>query len=94
MQQVQAYTVLVLFFDRYGSREVSQESQGKHERQLAFTNLLNHIGHLVTGPDFISEITRKEIRSHLTGRDNSTATVSFDTLELNIWEDICKLIPL
>ncbi|KAJ7392922.1 hypothetical protein OS493_008162 [Desmophyllum pertusum] len=60
-------------------------------------NLVNHLGHLVTGPVSIADVTKKELQCRFAERESSVKSgecrKTLDTLDLNIWEDICALIP-
>jgi len=74
-----------------------QDHHDKDEKDLAFTNLLNHFGHLVTGPDSIADAIKKELQSRSVERDLAVMSddrrKTFGSLELNIWEDICDVVP-
>ena len=66
-------------------------------KHSAFTNLVNHLRHLVSGPDTVAAITKKELRSRLVERDATIRTGDgriLGPLKLNIWEDICELVAL
>ena len=84
-------------FHRFKFLGVSQDNRDKNERHLAFTNLVNHLRHLVTGPESISDTTRQELRSRLAEKDSAVVSgdyrKAFDMNDLNIWEDICVLMP-
>ena len=74
-----------------------QDHHDKDEKDLAFTNLVNHFGHLVTGPDSIADAIKKELQSRSVERDLAVMSddrrKTFGSLELNIWEDICDVVP-
>ena len=87
----------VFLFNRYmGSGAVLQDDQATSQNHLSFPNLLNHLSHLVTGPDFIADVAKNEMRSRLVERYSTGTHACNDSLSsnLNIWEDIFELIPL
>ena len=87
----------MLLFVRYKCSGASQVNQDMDDPHLVFTNLVNHLRHLVVGPDSVADTTKKELRTRLVERDATVRTDdgrTLDRLELNIWEDICDLVPL
>lgn len=71
-----------------------QDDQASSQNHLSFPNLLNHLSHLVTGPDFIADVAKNEMRSRLVERYSTGTHACNDSLSsnLNIWEDIFELI--
>lgn len=87
----------MLPFVRYKCSGASQVNQDTDDKHLVFTNLVNHLRHLVAGPDSVADTTKKAMRSRLVKKDATVRTDggrTLDRLELNIWEDICDLVPL
>lgn len=74
------------------------KSQDKAKQHLTFASLINHFKHLVTGPSFIADGTKKELHSRFAERESFIKSVEFrkssDTLDLNIWDDICAFLPI
>jgi len=72
--------------------------QDKAKQHLTFASLINHFEHLVTGPSFIADVTKKELHGRFAERESLIKSVEFressDTLDLNIWEDISAFLPI
>jgi len=72
--------------------------QDQAKQQLTFASLINHFEHLVTGPSFIADVTKKELHSRFAERESLIKSVEFressDTLDLNIWEDISAFLRI
>lgn len=90
--------VLFLFIDRFLSQDHTLKLQDKAKQHVTFTNLINHLEHLVTGPSSIADVTKKELQSRFVERESLIKSVesrkSSDTLDLNIWEDIFAFLPI
>ena len=88
--------VFLSFLDRYKFQEHSLKLQDKAKQHLTFTNLVNHLGHLVTGPASIADITKKELQCRFAERESLLNSVecrkAFGTLDLNIWKDISAFV--
>ena len=90
--------VLCPFVDRLISQGHTLKSQDQAKQHLTFASLINHFKHLVTGPSFIADGTKKELHSRFAERESFIKSVEFrkssDTLDLNIWDDICAFLPI
>ena len=66
-----------------------QDSRHEH---LTFTNLADHLRHLVTGPVSIADATYSELQHRFAEResviDSRQCRNACDSLNLNIWEDL------
>lgn len=91
------FFVLFLFFDSFKFQENSLKLQDKAKQHLTFASLIDHLEHLVTGPSSIADVTKKELQSRFAQRESLIKSVEFrkspDTLDLNIWEEICAFLP-
>ena len=90
--------VLFSFFDRFMFQDQTLKLQDKAKQHLTFASLVNHFEHLVTGPSFIADATKKELHSRFAERESLIKSVEFrkssDTLDLNIWEDISAFLSV
>lgn len=63
---------------------------------LAFTNLADHLRLLITGPASVADVTYRELQCRFVEResviDNRRCRNTFDSLNLNIWEDLGALL--
>ncbi len=89
--------VLLSFFDRYNFQEHSLKLPDKAKQHLTFRNLVNHLGHLITGPTSIADITKKELQCRFAERESLVKSTdcrkTLGTLYLNIWKDISAFVP-
>ncbi|XP_022801073.1 uncharacterized protein LOC111338808 [Stylophora pistillata] len=77
---------------RYQVHEHSVKLQDIRHEHLTFTNLADHLRHLVTGPVSIADATYSELQHRFAEResviDSRQCRNACDSLNLNIWEDL------
>ena len=85
-----------LSYFRYQVQERSVRLQDIENGHLAFTNLADHLRLLITGPASVADVTYRELQCRFVEResviDNRRCRNTFDSLNLNIWEDLGALL--
>lgn len=81
---------------RYQVQERSVRLQDIENGHLAFTNLADHLRLLITGPASVADATYRELQCRFVEResviDSRRCRNTFDSLNLNIWEDLGALL--